>query len=338
MISTRPASSAQYKFSSTLAEQMHNHVAQKRTLGYKFHAEAMRLQEFDRFLIAKEYKGDGITKEIFEAWVERKPNESESNRILRYGTANRFSKFLIQMDFCSYVSNAKINWQRKDFKAYIFTDDEMGRFLKAAHAIQRNAISKTKYLVAPMIFTMLACTGVRIGEALSLTRKSIMFNGDIVLLHIFSKKYEKERRIPLGKEMGRKFSKYLYELELLMPNCEYIFPSPSGEPYKPASIHSIFKDLLWKANISYGGRGKGPRIHDIRHTFAVKSLRKLALSEKDPNEVFHFLSRYMGHKNLYATQSYIQLTAELFPHIIQDMEEYVGYLIPALEVYEDETN
>jgi integrase len=329
---------AQYTYTSILAQQMYDYVAMKRTLGYKFHTEALRLREFDCFLVRNNFNDTVITKQIFETWYTPRPNETEANRILRYGTVNRFSKYLVQMGFNSYVSAAKVRWKCKDFKAYIFTDDEMGRFLKEAHIKPMRALSKTKYLVSPMLFTTLACTGLRIGEALNLKHKNIIFSGDTVLLHIFSEKHEKERRIPLGKEMGQRLLKYLDELALVMPSCEYVFPAPSGQPYKHASIHSTFKTLLWKAGISYGGRGKGPRIHDIRHTFAVKSLRKLALSEKDPNEVFHFLSRYMGHKDLSATQSYIQLTAELFPHIIRDMEEYIGHLIPALEVYEDETN
>ena len=327
-----------YSYTSSLHQQLEAFVAEKRAMGYKFNTEAQRLWHFDKFVVAHGFSETAITKEMFELWSVKTPNESESNRVMRYATVQKFSKFLIRIGIPSYLSNARMSHKSKDFKAYIFTDDEIGRLLKSAHEIPYSAGSKVRYLVVPMLFTTLVCAGLRIGEALNLERKHVVFDGDIVFLNVYSEKYDKQRLIPLGRDMSKKIRKYLDEIALKMPNTSLVFPSPSGNHYKHVTIQSIFSKLLWKAKISYGGRGKGPRIHDIRHTFAVKSLRKLALSKKDPNDVFHFLSTYMGHENLSATQDYIQLTSEIFPYIIQDMEAYVGHIIPALEVFQDEAN
>lgn len=328
----------QYSFHSPFAAHIEAYIAEKRGLGIKFVAEAGRLREIDRFVTENGYSDNVVTRELFSAWGAKRPNESESNRILRVGTLQRLSVYLVRMGLESYVSNTKLKWHSKDFKAYIFTDDELGRLLSAAHSIRYNPGSKLRYIVVPMLFTLLVCTGMRIGEALALKRTDITFSGDTAFVFIRSPKYDKDRKLPLAPDLSRKLRKYLAEISLKSPDNNWLLPAPGGQAYKPVSIQYIFRNLLWDAGISYGGRGKGPRIHDIRHTFAVKSLRKLAFNMEDPQAAFPFLSKYMGHKNLSSTQGYIQLTAELFPYIVQTMEDYCGHIVPPLEVCHEETH
>ena len=323
---------------SQFAKHIRALISEKRGLGLKFYAEGERLWDFNRFILEQGFKDTVVTKEISEKWSIVRPNESEANRILRFGTVQRFSKFLVRMGYSSYVSCAKVSWRTKDFKAYIFTDDESNRFLQATHKITFYAGSKVRYLVVPMLFTILFCTGIRIGEALSLKRESIIFDGECAFLDVYSEKHNKTRRLPLAPDLSVRLRKYLDEMEARAQNSNLLFPAPHGGQYTQAPIYRAFREILWEAGISYGGRGKGPRIHDIRHTFAVKSLRKLVLSKVNPQEAFPFLSTYLGHKNLSATQTYIQLTAELFPYIVQNMEEYCGQIVPLMEVPHDKAD
>ncbi len=231
----------------------------------------------------------------------------------------------------SYLSSDKLKWHTKEFKAYIFTDDEIGRLLAAAHDIKYSANSKVRNIVIPMLFTLLACTGMRIGEALALKRSDITFFGENAFVFVHSPKYDKDRNLPLAPGLSVKLREYLTEIVLKAPGNDLLFPSPSGNIYSHCTIQDVFGKLLWAAGISYGGRGKGPRIHDLRHTFSVKSLRKLAINREDPQRTYPFLSKYLGHKNFSSSQGYIQLTAELFPYIVKAMEEYCGHIVPRLE-------
>ena len=322
----------QFSFHSHFATHIENYIAEKRGSGVKFAAEAGRLREIDRFVTANGYTDSTVTKELFIAWSAKRLNESESNRVLRVGTLQRFCCYLARMGVETYVSNGKLNYHTKNFKAYIFTDDEIGLLLTAAHEIKYNHGSKVRHLVVPMLFTLLACTGMRIGEALSLNRSDVTFNKDTAFIFIRSSKYDKHRNIPLASGLSAKLRDYLAKISLKSPDNDLLFPSPSGQIYSHCTIQGIFSMLLWNAGISYGGRGKGPRIHDLRHTFSVKSLRKLAFNKEDPHRSYPFLSKYLGHKNLSATQKYIQLTAELFPYIVKTMEDYCGHIVPPLEV------
>jgi integrase len=321
----------QFSFSCPLASHIEAFIAEKRGSGIKFVAEAGRLREIDRFITANCYADGVITPELFSAWSVKRPNETESNRILRVGTLQRFSAYLVRMGLESYISNVKLNWHSKEFKAYIFTDDEIGRLLTAAHSIKYSPESKVRYIVVPMLFTLLACTGLRVGEALALKRTDITFSGDTAFVFVHSPKYDKDRKLPLAPELSRKLREYLVEISLKSPDNGLLFPSPSGQVYSLCTVHNIFSKLLWSAGISYGGPGKGPRIHDLRHSFSVKALRKLAFNREDPQRAYPFLGKYLGHKNLSSTQGYIQLTAELFPYIVKAMENYCGHIVPPLE-------
>ena len=326
----------QYSYKSQFADNIQSLIAEKRGLGIKFYAEAGRLQEIDRFVIENNFTDAVVTKEMFNLWSIKRPNESESNRVLRVGTMQRFSQYLTRMGYVTYISNVKLKWRNKAFKAYIFTDVELSRLLRAAHEVKCNGGSKVRHIVVPMLFTMLACTGIRIGEALSMKRSDVTFKGDHAFLFIRSPKYDRDRNIPLTTGLSGKLRKYLTEINLMSPKSELLFPCKGGGEYYNSTMHYTFRELLYRAGISYGGCGKGPRIQDLRHTFTVKSLRKLALANADPQTVYPFLSKYLGHKSLSSTQGYIQLTAELFPYIIKNMEEYCGYIVPCMEGYDGE--
>ena len=90
--------------------------------------------------------------------------------------------------------------------------------------------------------------------------------------------------------------------------------------YASGTILYAWRQTLYCAGISYGGKGKGPRIHDLRHTFAVHCLQKWVEAGEDLNAKLPYLSAYMGHAGLYSTQQYLRLTAEAFPHIVSAME------------------
>lgn len=89
----------------------------------------------------------------------------------------------------------------------------------------------------------------------------------------------------------------------------------------------LFRKLLYQSGISHGGRGKGPRVHDL-HTFAVHRLIQWYEEGADLNAKLPFLVAYLGHKDFTGTQKYLHLTAELFPNLIKRTNEQFGGIIP----------
>jgi integrase len=92
---------------------------------------------------------------------------------------------------------------------------------------------------------------------------------------------------------------------------------------------------MFQAGIPYRGKGKGPRLHDLRHTFCVHSLQKMLQSGKEPYAALPILMTYVGHKSVNATSRYIHLSAESYPALLKQTEALFGSLIPWEEMDDD---
>ena len=109
------------------------------------------------------------------------------------------------------------------------------------------------------------------------------------------------------------------------------FPAIDGNPLTKNNLYNNFRKFLWQARISHGGRGKGPRIYDFRHSYAVHCLRKWVMQEKDLAAYLPVLKAYMGHDSFNDTAYYLRLTADVFPDITIKLETRYPGIIPELE-------
>jgi integrase len=104
-------------------------------------------------------------------------------------------------------------------------------------------------------------------------------------------------------------------------------------PYNSRTAYDLFRKALSIAGISHGGKGKGPRLHDLRHTYAVRVLNKWVQAGNNLTTALPYLAIYMGHEGLKASQHYLRLTAMMFPELLQTVEKKYGWIIP--EVYHE---
>jgi integrase len=113
-----------------------------------------------------------------------------------------------------------------------------------------------------------------------------------------------------------------------LPADAIFFPGPSGGPFALRTVYTLFRKLLLQCGIPHAGRGKGPRIHDFRHGFAVRTLRRWYCNGEDLDAKLPLLATYLGHQHLSGTQRYLHLTAELFPEITARADALFGEVIP----------
>ena len=111
---------------------------------------------------------------------------------------------------------------------------------------------------------------------------------------------------------------------------EWFFPGRDGKPLTGLNIYRNFRRFLWQARISHGGRGHGPRIHDLRHTAAVHILRRWFAAGEDVSALLPVLQAYLGHDSILGTDYYLRLTADSCPHLISQVKAVIGDLVPAL--------
>jgi site-specific recombinase XerC len=106
------------------------------------------------------------------------------------------------------------------------------------------------------------------------------------------------------------------------------FPAPHGGAYSTRRVYDIFRRLLCAIGISHGGPGIGPRLHDLRATFAVHRVEAWYREGAELGAKLPSLSAYMGHLSLLGTQKYLRLTLAIFPDLARHFEQAYGYLLP----------
>jgi len=109
---------------------------------------------------------------------------------------------------------------------------------------------------------------------------------------------------------------------------DWFFPGFGGKPMTTGNVEKNLRRFLWQARISHGGRGKGPRVHDFRHSSAVHCLRRWVLEGKSLNAYLPVLQAYLGHVSFADTAYYLHLTADLFPNITKKVESTFGFIFP----------
>jgi len=109
---------------------------------------------------------------------------------------------------------------------------------------------------------------------------------------------------------------------------DFFFMKADRNPVTRDNVYRRFREILWESGISHGGKGTGPRLHDLRHTYAVHSLKRVVERGIDVYCVLPILSTYLGHTSVEATSRYVRLTADAFPEICAALDHTCGHVIP----------
>lgn len=312
--------------SSPLAEVIEDFLVHKRSIGYRYNSEEALLRRLDRFLIAEGHDQRTLPRHQVERWVARRPHERPRNQNARVSIVRQLARFMLDQEMEGYVLPAGVGGVvRLDFTPYIFSRDEVGRLLAAADRLSPKPISPRRHLVMPEIFRLLYGCGMRVGEVLRLTVDDVDLQGGV--LRIREGKFRKDRFVPVAPSMLTHL-RSLHEALGERPAQCLFFPGPRGRHYDQRAVYDIFRRLLRETSIPHGGRGHGPRLHDLRHTFAVHRLENWIRDGVDLQARLPVLATYMGHQSLAGTQRYLRITPYVFPNIVADLQKVVGYAIP----------
>jgi len=323
-------SKPQVSYRSPLAPHLYQFVEEKRALGCRYHSPALMLVRFDRFLLDHQATTPDLPKAVIEAWARRRPHESVSTLQLRISLVRQLCLFLIRRGFAPYLPGAHLVPKgRSSFVPYIFTQEQMGRFLTAADQIRPSRYSPQRNVIFPLIFRLLYGCGLRASEARRLQIRDLDLARGV--LTIREAKFRKDRLVPVAPTLAARLRSYAaVHLNGKRPG-DLVFPAPYRGPFAHQTIHAAFRQLLWACKISYGGRGRGPRLHDLRHTFAVHRLMRWHREGVDLGVALPVLATYLGHVSLHGTQRYLRLTAEMYPDLIAALQARFGEVIPRKE-------
>ncbi len=315
-----------------LKKQLESFISYKRAQGYKYKSEEESLGRFIKFLEGFGIFEDKLSKDAVLEYSSKRPHETAKNHANRVSDLKQFATYLNEKGYQAYIPIVpKSSKYTSSFVPYIFTHDEIFRIFKEVDRLKPNSRYNCA-AVYPVLFRMLYGCGLRISEALNLKVGDVDLAGGI--LTIKKSKYNKDRLVPMSESLNlicRIFYKKIHKNSSVN---DYFFKNKNGSQRSKCTVYGRFRELLWESDIPYRGKGKGPRLHDVRHVFCCHSLKEISDKKIDLYCALPVLSTYLGHSSIKATEKYLRLTEELYPDIIRRTGNITSYVYP--EVYKNE--
>jgi len=314
-------------YTSVLADAIQGFIREKEALGYRYGKQATRLKRFDKFCIEVGHSEVALSRELATRWAAKIPWESDDAQRSRIRLVRRLAIYMARTGYEAYIYPDRLGVGCSDtYQPYLFSEAELARFFASMDRSAPLPRSPHRHRVLPLLFRMLYGCGLRVSEALNLAVGDV--NTEAGTLTIRNAKFHKDRLVPMHPSLVEKCRVYMEEIHPVEKPEDIFFPSAHDGRYSEGTIYSYFRRFLWKAGISHGGRGKGPRVHDLRHAFAVHCLKRWVRSGVDLSVALPYLSVYLGHVGLKGSQRYLRLTAELYPNIAKAMDERFGHILP----------
>ena len=319
------------RFQSIYASLLEQYIDFKRNLGYKFVDAEYTYYLFDQFAFRNGESEIGITKELADKWSIKRSNESDSTCYRRIMYLIQFASFLNDSGYRSYIPKLPKAY-KSTFTPYIFSKNELNAIFAASDRLEIDNFMDSHINVIPALFRTLYGTGIRISEAVSLKVKDVNLENKYLIIR--QSKNGKDRMLPFSDSLADICRQYRNSIKLTQGPDDYFFVKRNGRKCNPKAIYEWFRKVIWKAGIPHGGKGLGPRLHDIRHAFSVHSLAKMAESGLDLYYSLPILSEYLGHQSLEATEKYVRLTSDMYPGLLSDVNSICSYAFPEVDNHE----
>jgi integrase len=264
----------------------------------------------DHFLMGELKPGQPLTREIVERWNETMSHLNPNTRINRLSVLRQFCRYLSHFDPRTCIIYRSYLPRRSRPAPHIYTRDEVRKIMTAA--LRLGPPGSLRPVVVSTLIGLLYATGLRIGEALNLTLGDINLRRGVV--EVREGKFGKSRYVPLSSSTARSMRKYLKRRQkagfLTAPTAP-VFPNVNGKRHHYPSLVTAFLEIIRSLGLRGPKGERGPRIHDLRHTFAVERLTAWYREGSHLGAKLPLLSTYLGHSTVTGTEVYLHATAQL---------------------------
>lgn len=282
---------------STLTMELDRYLAIRRNLGYRLSTDERVLRRFTTF--ADSQQKPHVNTNLFLHWQESFGSASKHTWARRLGIVRVFAHWLHCLDPNHEVPpQSLLPVRTKRPHPYIYSEDEIRRIVETAAELP--SINGIRALTMSTLFGLIAVTGLRIAEALSLDADDVdLINGVITLRR---GKNDNARLLPVTDCTRERLKAYARERDRLLgkPSTAFFVAdqgtrlTDGGARYNFASV---CQSIGLRRQQKFGRHGHGPRIHDLRHTFAVRTLLDWYRNGLDPAREMIKLTTYLGHYN-----------------------------------------
>jgi integrase len=289
-----------------LSAIVERHIALHHATGYLFLNQSILLRDYARFA---EARGEDVIRAATALeWAGKGP--TAGTRHGRLELVRRFARLMHAEEPRHEIPPPGVFGKRAPRRTpYIYTPEQIRTLLEAASALgPRGSLRPKMYST---MLGLIAATGLRISEAIRLRL------GDVTTAELVVRetKFRKSRLVPLHPTTRQALDTYLEVRAKFAGADDAVFLSERGTGLRYPTVISTFLALVRSMGIHPGSGQRGPRIHDLRHTFAVRSLEQCAGNGEAVARHMLALCTYLGHAHLFDTYWYLQATPRLLADV-----------------------
>jgi integrase len=295
----------------SLRHELDRYLTVRRGLGYDLRTTERVLRRFIDFAEAEQ--ASHITIPLLLRWQDAFGQAGRQTWAARFSMVRLFARWLHGQDAAHEVpSRGLVPSRHRRGRPYLYSTAEIAAIIEAAAELP--SVYGMRGLTCSTLFGLIAVTGLRIGEALGLDTADVDLDGGV--LRIRRGKFGKERLVPLAGSVTERLRSYAAERDRLLGHTpEPFFVTCGGERLGDCGARYTFALVCQQIGLrdpQHDGRhGRGPRIHDLRHSFAARTLIDWYRTGKDPAREMIKLTTYLGHARPENTYWYIEAVPEL---------------------------
>ncbi len=301
-------------FGSVLGDFMHDHVMLMRSRGYQYEAQAHWLLRFDRFLQARLDLAERPLEVMLTSWAAAKPTRNHAAECQKVARILTKARFRLDPSIPPRRFNIRPEQEirREHRRPHIFSPADVRCMLDTARSYP-----STDAPLRPMtLYTMIMlayCAGLRRSELAWLDLGDVDLQSGTITIR--ETKFYKTRILPLSASVVVELRAYIDARRRAGgsqdPKTGLFWHAHFNDRYTPNAVTTMITNVMRRAGLKPASGRIGPRVHDLRHSMVVNRILQWYRSGINPQEKLHFLSTYMGHRDLHSTLVYITVTQEL---------------------------
>jgi integrase len=293
-----------------LADAVKTYLAIRRAAGFVLKGEGFQLKSFAAFSRTRGH--EYVSSDVAIEWACAVP--SMAQRARRLGTIIRFARYMRAEDPRHQIPAPSFGAEKLPRRPpFILTIDQIRQLIDAAAHAGYRTLRRATYRT---LFALLACTGLRVSEAIRLRFEDLTADG----LVIRRTKFRKSRLVPLHPTARAGLERYLRQRRPYAPFDDHVFVSIRRKPLLPADVDTAFRTAVKRIGLPCGRGRVRPTPHSLRHAFAVRSLQTCPDGRDAISRHMVALSTYLGHSHIANTYWYLEAVPELMRDIAEQAE------------------
>lgn len=294
------------------------YLSARRGMGFALETPAYLLRDFARYADAAGHRGS-LTTELAVQWALASRSGSPAQAVRRLGAVRQFARYRALLDPATEVPPPGLLGQRpRRPQPHIYSDAELAALLdQASRLLPRRGLRPRTYVA---FFSLLACTGLRLSEACRLEVEDVDLSAGVITVR--EGKFRKARLVPLHPSTTEALTRYAAERDARCDGPGRFFRTERSPALHKDTVEKTFGRIRKRLGWTADGRARQPRIHDLRHSFAVRRLLRWHEEGADLERKLLALSLYLGHAHVTDTYWYLTAVPELMAIAAERFERF----------------